>query len=1151
MSDLKNWADNAELNVDNSPNGWPEGMPPSAVNNSAREMMAALRRSYVRQPWFAPGGAIVRASTSQITIADDAKVTNYSNYYTVGARVRIETTGDYVLGRVVESQYEAPTSTITFALDSSADLPSTITDVYVGLSPEDITGIAGPNLLGCVIGFTEEGTKVGSGLLLANGSKFNPSIYPDLAQLYYVSENTYRYGQELVGDVYWPKLPDVRGYFPRYADDRTAPSEGEEDTRIDPSAPRTVGSTQGDAIRNMTGETLTGAEYFEQGGTSGVFYKRSLYAAKNRSADVGDGMLIGIDASLQVPTAEEDRPKNMALVGVVVAYSGVISAGLADVTELETYCTAERERAESAADRASTSADNADLDAGTASSSAVSAGNSATLAQQWAVKMDGQVASTDYSSKYYADLAHKWATSSTVVESGQYGASYYALRAYNYANAAETARDTAKDWATKTDGAVSGSDYSAKYYANSAVTSATNASNSATLAQQWAIKTDGAVSGTSYSAKYYAEAAATSATQAADIVASIGPVMRYRGSVATYADLPTATAVTGDVYNVTVDGKNYAFTAGGTWDDFGGAITVSIAACTDVSLTSLTNGDVLIYNSSTQKWENGTVRTTFRGAYDATTQYRTGDIVQGDTNPKVFYQAVQDSLAVYLNDTNYWSLLSNDNTVHYVEATGDDDYPIGGVSPSASGSSYGGAMYFTLQSGPKFNASTGILTAPGLKTTTQAQGDNSTNAATTEYVDTAVAGAGFLTNTATTQNNSLSILGTSTSSTGYSTAIGVSSTTSSKTRNVAVGYGAKASGEKSIFVGAIEPGQTTLGATARGAIAIGYNASAIAEYAISIGTTTVAGVGAKGTNSIAIGRDAYVYASGVSSIQLGYGTNTDSKTFKVGFYDDTTPTNYTLLDGTTGNIPEARLGNTLITGASDPTTSTVGVLGRFYKNTTSGAIFKCTAIDNTDPNAVVYTWSELLDTSMNYIKNLSTAATTVSIVPGGSPSSNLNAVCIGSSGAAANYSVAVGNNAKTTSNGVAVGLSANVGGSSTHGVAIGSNAKVIAGSTRAISIGAGAETTGQAAIQLGYGFNTTAKTFNVGFYDASTPTNWQLLDGATGTIPGPRMALQAAGAPTTATVGTVGQFYVDTTNQDAYICVSDASSTYTWKKITP
>lgn len=341
MSDIKDWADDADLNGEASPAGWPEGMPPSDVNNSAREMMAALRRSYVRQPWYAPGGEIIRVSGTRITIKDDAKVTNYSQFYSVNQRVRVEGEEYNVMGSVSSISYEEPTTTIELEMDAELQLPGTIKEVYVGLSPSDVQGVAGPNLLGCIIGFTEEASQIGAGLLHANGQKFSPSLYPDLAKLYFMGNNSdgtpnYRYGREKVGNEWWPKRPDVRGYFPRFLDDRAAPGEGEEDTRVDADSPRTVGSVQGDAIRNLTGRATTGAEFMATGQLQeGIFTVESAdNYYRNRSADYGRAAVIKADASKQVPTASENRPKNIAVVGVIVAYGGVIAGGLADVSEL-------------------------------------------------------------------------------------------------------------------------------------------------------------------------------------------------------------------------------------------------------------------------------------------------------------------------------------------------------------------------------------------------------------------------------------------------------------------------------------------------------------------------------------------------------------------------------------------------------------------------------------------------------------------------------------------------------------------------------------------------------------------------------------------------------------------------------------------------
>lgn len=46
MSDVQNWSTTASSNNSASPDGWPESMAPSGINNSARENMAAIRRLY-------------------------------------------------------------------------------------------------------------------------------------------------------------------------------------------------------------------------------------------------------------------------------------------------------------------------------------------------------------------------------------------------------------------------------------------------------------------------------------------------------------------------------------------------------------------------------------------------------------------------------------------------------------------------------------------------------------------------------------------------------------------------------------------------------------------------------------------------------------------------------------------------------------------------------------------------------------------------------------------------------------------------------------------------------------------------------------------------------------------------------------------------
>jgi hypothetical protein len=56
----------------------------------------------------------------------------------------------------------------------------------------------------------------------------------------------------------------------------------------------------------------------------------------------------------------------------------------------------------------------------------------------------------------------------------------------------------------------------------------------------------------------------------------LGGIYKFKGSVATYTDLPSTGVSSGWVYNVVDTGKNYAYTPDGTWDDLGGNMDLSL-----------------------------------------------------------------------------------------------------------------------------------------------------------------------------------------------------------------------------------------------------------------------------------------------------------------------------------------------------------------------------------------------------------------------------------------------------------------------------------------------------------------------------------------------------------------------------------------------
>ncbi|MBA0187214.1 tail fiber protein [Pectobacterium odoriferum] len=152
------------------------------------------------------------------------------------------------------------------------------------LTPQTIGALPTSELVGMPLPFP--GAVAPAGWLKCNGQQFDTAQYPVLASRY---PNGF--------------LPDLRGEFVRGWDDGRGADSG-----------RALLSAQGDAIRNITGT-------FNPGGwgitADGVFSRGDTRGSNH--GQFHDSALITFDASTVVPTAEENRPRNIAFNYIVRA----------------------------------------------------------------------------------------------------------------------------------------------------------------------------------------------------------------------------------------------------------------------------------------------------------------------------------------------------------------------------------------------------------------------------------------------------------------------------------------------------------------------------------------------------------------------------------------------------------------------------------------------------------------------------------------------------------------------------------------------------------------------------------------------------------------------------------------------------------------
>ncbi len=309
MSNISLWSSTDENNNRVPPDGFPEHQSPSSVNNSARALMGGVRRAYLEQPYFNPGGVIEYVNTSTFQIRDTSEITDFTQFYTVGRRLKFISPNGVLYGNVGSVRYGGAVAEIKCYMDSGAVIDGQTSAVYCGLAREDTGEVVGRLPVGMILPYTA--MSLPAGFLYADGGSFDPAIYTELARIWKTGDDTYLYGQEAVGGSYWPKTPDVRGQFPRYLDMGAG---------IDPDSDRVIGSEQTDAIRNITGEFARG----------GVNTASGVFAGSESFSGVGDryqpNYMASFDASTVVPTAEENRPVNMAFPALIVAWHGITPA---------------------------------------------------------------------------------------------------------------------------------------------------------------------------------------------------------------------------------------------------------------------------------------------------------------------------------------------------------------------------------------------------------------------------------------------------------------------------------------------------------------------------------------------------------------------------------------------------------------------------------------------------------------------------------------------------------------------------------------------------------------------------------------------------------------------------------------------------------
>lgn len=136
---IKNWSTTPGDNNSTAPNGFPEGMAPSQVNDSARQVMAEVREWYEDPTWIDFGH-----SGLTYVDGDTFRVTgDLTSVYVAGRPIRaIGTTPFTIYGVISSSSYDSTNTTVDVTW-TSGSMDATLSEIALGIDPTNPTIPAG------------------------------------------------------------------------------------------------------------------------------------------------------------------------------------------------------------------------------------------------------------------------------------------------------------------------------------------------------------------------------------------------------------------------------------------------------------------------------------------------------------------------------------------------------------------------------------------------------------------------------------------------------------------------------------------------------------------------------------------------------------------------------------------------------------------------------------------------------------------------------------------------------------------------------------------------------------------------------------------------------------------------------------------------